>query len=123
MQVAISIRKTKAPSGMHGIKRERFHSQVFQMTKWVGKNGGDETNLPEEISSKIKMRSGSMIAKRLESPETGIAPMGVILIESVRPRGVNGKHLRQLETDLQCTCMRQTILESMIPFEKGDRLQ
>ena len=56
--------------------------------------------IDEDTASKLSMRSRSLIGVRIDADEGGEqVPVGVLVLESTKPRGVNGKTVDKLRTD------------------------
>lgn len=56
-----------------------------------------EWNMRRSVVPSLRMQSRSLMGKRIEVASTTAQPVGLLMIESLAPRGVNGTHLDNLE--------------------------
>lgn len=56
----------------------------------------EQFSIPLEVAAAMSMQARSLIGTRLDAPGSTATPIGVIIIESERPRGVTGTQLKKL---------------------------
>jgi hypothetical protein len=75
----------------------------------------------EEVRA-LAMQSRSLLGKRIDLPGTTPQPVGVLVIESLAPRGVNGQHLDHLESQPSWPIVSGVLQEVVQCLDEQDAL-